>query len=376
MTRAVPVTDFHERMMRRALSLARRGIGRTSPNPAVGCVIVRGGAVIGEGWHRKAGTPHAEVHALRQAGEGARGADVYVTLEPCSHHGKTPPCADALVAAGVARVFVGMVDPNPRVCGQGIGRLEAAGIEVVSGILEADCRRINEPFIKHVSTGMPFVTLKSAMTMEGKTATGSGDSRWITNEKSRRYVHKLRAGADAVMVGIGTVLADDPQLTARIPGGRDPLRVVVDSNLRTPATARMLTQQSDAATLIATVSRDEKRMAGLRSAGAEILHCANRGGRVDLRDLLKRLGARGVQAVLIEGGSELAGEALRAGVIDKFLFFYAPKLLGGKEGYGLFGGPSVGRMTEAFRLRTDTVRRFGGDIMVEAYPEEACLPGS
>ena len=372
----MPVTDFHERMMRRALSLARRGIGRTSPNPAVGCVIVSGSAVVGEGWHRKAGTPHAEVHALRQAGEEARGADVYVTLEPCSHHGKTPPCADALVAAGVARVFVGMVDPNPRVCGQGIDRLEAAGIEVMSGILESDCRKINKPFVKHVTTGMPFVILKSAMTMDGKTATDSGDSRWITNEKSRRYVHKLRAEVDAVMVGVGTVLADDPQLTARIPGGRDPLRVVVDSNLRTPATARMLTQESDAASLIATVSRDEERMTGLRSAGAGILHCASHGGRVDLMDLLARLGARGVQSVLIEGGSELAGEALRAGAIDKFLFFYAPKLLGGEGGYGLFGGPSVGRMTEAFGLKTEAVRRFGGDIMVEAYPEESCLPGS
>ncbi|AJE04860.1 bifunctional diaminohydroxyphosphoribosylaminopyrimidine deaminase/5-amino-6-(5-phosphoribosylamino)uracil reductase RibD [Geobacter pickeringii] len=362
-------------MMRRALALARRGIGRTSPNPAVGCVIVRDGVIVGEGWHRKAGTPHAEAHALRQAAGQARGADVYVTLEPCSHYGKTPPCADALVAAGVARVFVGMVDPNPKVCGRGIGRLEAAGIEVTTGLLENESHFLNEPFIKHVTTGMPFVILKSALTLDGKTATSSGDSRWITNEKSRHYVHRLRAAVDAVMVGIGTVLADDPQLTVRIPRGRDPLRVVVDSTLRLPGTARMLSQESTSATLVATISGDEARCALLCSAGAEVVRCASRDGQVDLKDLLTRLGARGVQSVLLEGGSTLAGEALRAGLIDKFVLFYAPKLLGGEGGVGLFGGQSVMRMDEAFRLKTGAVRRFGDDIMVEAYPEEACLPG-
>lgn len=358
------------------MTLARRGTGKTSPNPAVGCVIVQDGVVVGEGWHRKAGTPHAEVHALRQAGERARGADVYVTLEPCSHFGKTPPCADALVDAGVGRVFVGMVDPNPKVSGRGIERLRSAGIEVVIGMLEAECRRLNEPFIKHVTTGLPYVILKAAMTMDGKTATSKGDSRWITNEKSRQYVHRLRSTVDAILVGVGTVLADDPQLTARIARGRDPLRVVVDSSLRIPAGARMLCQKSSAGTVIATVSEDRDRIAQLESAGAEVLRCRAEQGRVDLRDLLARLGARGVQSILLEGGSELAGEALRAGLIDKCVLFFAPKFLGGADGLGLFGGPSAARMNGCRRLKDISVRRFGSDVMIEAYPEEPCLPGS
>ena len=365
-----------EKIMGRALALARRGIGKTSPNPAVGCVIVRNGVVVGEGWHRKAGTPHAEVHALRRAGELSRGADVYVTLEPCSHFGKTPPCADALVDAGVRRVFVGMVDPNPKVSGRGIELLRSAGIEVVTGILEAECRRLNEPFLKHVTTGLPFVILKSAMTMDGKTATATGDSRWITNEKSRNYVHKLRSAVDAVMVGVGTALADDPQLTARIPGGKDPVRIVVDSALRIPHDARMLHQQSSAATIIATVSEDQNRTADLESIGVEVLRCRGNQGRVDLCDLLSRLGARGIQSILLEGGSELAGEALRSGLIDKVLLFFAPKFLGGADGFGLFGGPSAKRMDESLRLKDVDVRRFGDDVMIEAYPEEPCLPGS
>lgn len=365
-----------EKIMGRALALARRGKGKTSPNPAVGCVIVREGVVVGEGWHRRAGTPHAEVHALRQAGELSRGADVYVTLEPCSHFGKTPPCADALVDAGVGRVFVGMVDPNPKVSGRGIERLRSAGIGVVTGILEAECHRLNEPFVKHVTTGLPFVILKSAMTMDGKTATAMGDSRWITNEKSRQYVHNLRSSVDAMMVGVGTVLTDDPQLTARIPSGRDPLRVVVDSSLRIPPDARMIRQESSAATVIATVSEDGNRIAHLESVGVEVLRCRAKQGRVDLRDLLSRLGSRGVQSVLLEGGSELAGEALRGGFIDKFILFYAPKFLGGADGFGLFGGPSAERMDGCHRLKDVSVRCFGDDVMIEAYPEEPCLPDS
>ena len=273
-------------------------------------------------------------------------------------------------------MFVGMVDPNPKVSGRGIERLRTAGIEVVTGILEAECRRLNEPFVKHVTTGLPFVILKSAMTMDGKTATATGDSRWITNEKSRHYVHKLRSMVDAILVGVGTVLVDDPQLTARIPRGKDPLRVVVDSSLRIPPSARMLCQESAAATVIATVSEDGTRIATLESFGAEVLRCRASTGRVDLRDLFARLGARGVQSILLEGGSELAGEALRAGLIDKFVLFYAPKLLGGADGFGIFGGPSAERMDGCRGLKDVSVRRFGNDVMIEAYPEEPCLPGS
>jgi diaminohydroxyphosphoribosylaminopyrimidine deaminase/5-amino-6-(5-phosphoribosylamino)uracil reductase len=367
------MTEFDVKMMRRAVVLARRGLGRTGPNPAVGCVIVRDGAIVGEGWHRKAGTPHAEVHALAEAGSLARGADVYVSLEPCSHFGKTPPCADALIEAGVGRVFAGMVDPNPRVSGMGLERLRGAGIAAVAGILEAECRTVNEPFIKHVTTGLPFVMLKSALTMDGKCATAAGDARWITNERSRRHVHRLRSRMDAIMVGVGTVIADDPELTCRIPGGRDPSRVVVDSMLRMPASARLLNLESKAKTLVATISSDRGRIAAVREKGAEVLLCREREGRVDLQDMMARLGRMNIQSVLLEGGSTLAGEALRLGLIDKAVLFFAPKLVGG-EGPGLFAGMGIERMEDAFRLKDVSFRRFDGDFMIQGYPERPCSP--
>nr|WP_279342362.1 bifunctional diaminohydroxyphosphoribosylaminopyrimidine deaminase/5-amino-6-(5-phosphoribosylamino)uracil reductase RibD [Geotalea sp. SG265] len=359
-------------MMRRAVTLARKGVGKTAPNPAVGCVIVKDGAIVGEGWHRKAGTPHAEVHALHQAGARAEGADVYVTLEPCSHFGKTPPCADALIAARVGRVFVGMVDPNPRVCGAGIGKLRAAGISVTAPLLEEQCRLLNEPFIKHVATGLPFVVLKTAMTMDGKIATVGRDSKWVTSEKSRRYVHKLRAKLDVIMVGVGTVVKDDPLLTSRIPGGRDPLRVVVDSRLRIPLNAQLLHVDSPAKTIVATISSDAGRISRLTDLGAEVLSCSGTGDRVDLFSLMTELGKRGVQSILLEGGAELAGEALRKGVVDKCLFFYAPKLIAG-EGLGPFAGDGVDKMADALKLQDVTVIKFGEDILIQGYPEKRCL---
>ncbi|HEY6838200.1 MAG TPA: bifunctional diaminohydroxyphosphoribosylaminopyrimidine deaminase/5-amino-6-(5-phosphoribosylamino)uracil reductase RibD [Geobacteraceae bacterium] len=367
------MSDFHEQIMRRAIALARKGVGKTSPNPAVGCVIIKDGAIVGEGWHRRAGTPHAEVHALAQAGERARGADVYVTLEPCAHYGKTPPCAEALIAAGVGRVFAGMVDPNPKVCGKGVAMLREAGITVTAGLLEEECRLLNEPFIKQITTGLPFVTLKCALTLDGKIATAAGDSRWITNEKSRRHVHRIRGMVDAVLVGSGTVRADDPQLTCRIAGGRDPLRVVVDSTLTLPHSARIFGLESAAPTLVATVSTDAERIARLERPGVEVLSCGARDGRVDLEELLRTLARRGIQSLLLEGGGVLAGEALRVGLVDKFLLFYAPKLVGG-DAPGPFAGQGVEKMAEAFRLRNMSVRRFGDDLLVTAYPEDACLP--
>jgi diaminohydroxyphosphoribosylaminopyrimidine deaminase/5-amino-6-(5-phosphoribosylamino)uracil reductase len=369
------MTDFHEKMMKRALALARKGIGKTAPNPAVGCVIAQGEEIVGEGWHRKAGTPHAEVHALRRAGERAEHADVYVSLEPCSHYGKTPPCAEALVEAGVDRVFVGMIDPNPEVRGKGVEILRRAGIEVVTDIMERECRRINEPFIKHVTTGLPFVILKSAMTLDGRTATSTGDSKWITSEKSRGYVHKLRGTVDGIMVGVGTVIADDPQLTCRTPGrGRDPVRIIVDSRLRIPIGARVIHQESKAKTCIATILRQSEKMDELRRMGVEIMSCSEYNGRVDLGDLLLRLGDMGLQSLLLEGGRELAGEAMRLGMIDKYLLFYAPKLVGGGDGMGLFEGTGVRRMDDAPRLGDVRIHRFGHDFMIEGYPEYPCLP--
>ncbi len=368
------MSDLHAQYMRRALALARKGVGRTSPNPAVGCVIVRGNAVVGEGWHRKAGTQHAEAHALRQAGALACGADVYVTLEPCSHFGKTPPCADALIDARVGRVFVGMIDPNPKVAGSGIAQLRTAGIEVIPGLLETDCRSINRPFIKQVTTGLPYVTLKSAMTLDGRTGTASGDSQWVTGERARKMVHRLRGIHDAIMVGVGTLIADDPQLTCRVQVGLDPLRVIVDSGLRIPASAEVLHVTSKASTLIATVSTDSAKIAALQALGAELLQCNARDGKVDLHDLMQRLGRRGVQSILLEGGAELAGAMLREQLIDRCIFFYAPKLVGG-DGVGLFSGTGVERMADAIRLSEVSVGKIGDDIIIEGEPAYSCLPG-
>jgi diaminohydroxyphosphoribosylaminopyrimidine deaminase/5-amino-6-(5-phosphoribosylamino)uracil reductase len=371
--RPISMTSADRRMMTRALTLARRGLGKTTPNPMVGCVIVNQGEVVGEGWHRRAGTPHAEVHALRQAGERAHGSDLFVTLEPCSHHGRTPPCADALIAAGVKRVVVAMVDPNPKVCGAGIERLRRAGVTVEIGLLEEASRQLNAPFITHMTTGRPFVIYKGALTLDGKIATASGDSRWVTGEEARREVHRLRAQVDAVMVGVGTVLADDPELTVRHGvRGKNPLRVVVDSTLKTPLTARLITSGVDR-TMIATVSRDRHRASLFEQAGVKLLPCRDRDGRVDLEDLLERLGRLGIQSLLLEAGGELASQALRLGVIGKFLFFLAPKLVGG-DGPGPFAGQGVLQMNEALRLKDVRMRRCGTDFMVEGYPEQPCLP--
>lgn len=361
------MSQQHPKMMRLALAQARRGVGKTAPNPAVGCVIVRDGVVVGRGWHKKAGTPHAEVHALRDAGEKAAGSDAYVTLEPCSHYGKTPPCAKALVEARVARVFVGMVDPNPIVAGKGIEMLRAAGIEVQVGILEEQCRELNRPFIKWIQTRLPYVILKSAVTLDGKTATASGDSKWITGDAARREVHRLRGRVDAIMVGVGTVVKDDPLLTCRLPGGKDPLRVVVDSTLRVPLHAAVLGVSSEAGTVIATCSQDPSRKQAVAAHGAELLICKENGGCVDLTDLFARLGERGVQSVLLEGGSHVAGAALRAGLVDRCMIYIAPKLVGG-AGTGLFAGEGVQLMGDAIRLEAMTIRRVGVDLLVEGNP--------
>ncbi|HBA88609.1 MAG TPA: bifunctional diaminohydroxyphosphoribosylaminopyrimidine deaminase/5-amino-6-(5-phosphoribosylamino)uracil reductase RibD [Geobacter sp.] len=359
----------HQKMMRRALALARRGVGKTAPNPAVGCVIVRDGAIVGRGWHKKAGTPHAEVHALNEAGALAAGADVYVTLEPCAHYGKTPPCAKALVEARVARVFVGMVDPNPLVAGKGIEMLREAGIEVEVGLLEEACRELNRPFIKWIQTRLPYVVLKSALTLDGKSATASGDSKWVTSDHARREVHRLRGRLDAIMVGVGTVLKDDPQLTCRLPGGKDPLRVVVDTTLRVPLHAALFGLQSGAGTLIATCCQDEAKIEAVKARGAEVLLCRESGGQVDLADLFAKLGERGVQSVLLEGGSHLAGAALRGGHIDRCMIFLAPKLVGG-AGMGLFAGEGAVLMADAIQLDDVTVKRVGVDLLVEGKPRE------
>ncbi len=360
--------------MQRALDLGARAEGRTRPNPAVGALVVLAGEIIGEGYHPAAGQPHAEIFALKAAAERARGADLYVTLEPCSHQGRTGPCTEAIIAAGIARVFVGTQDPNPLVAGSGIRRLRAAGIEVEVGLCESDCRRLVAPFAKHITTGLPFVILKSAVTLDGQTATCTGDSQWISNSSSREQVHRLRNRVDAIMVGIGTVLSDDPRLTTRLPGGRDPQRIVVDSHLRTPPEAALLNLDSSASTLIAHLAdvADERRRR-LVANGAELLEAAAADGHVDLHDLLRQLGRRGVQSILLEGGARLNAAFLRAGLVDRMMVFVAPKVIGGSGGYGIFAGQGVARLADAVELEEIRVSRFGDDVLIEGEVKR-CLP--
>jgi len=364
-TAPAPPADSH--YLRAALKLAARGKGRTSPNPPVGAVVVQGGAIVGRGWHRGCGLPHAEVEALREAGEAARGATLYVTLEPCNHVGKTPPCTEAILAAGLNRVVFGQRDPNPRVEGAGAARLAAAGVEVAQ-VLQAECERFNEAWTKWVATGRPFGVLKGAASLDGRIAAAGGDSKWISSEASRRFAHRLRAECDAILVGVGTALADDPQLTCRTERGRDPLRVVVDSNLRLPATAKMLS--CPGRTLLACLEgAPAERRARLTAAGAEVLPLpADSAGRVSLPALLDVLGRRGVVSLLIEGGSEMNAAMLAAGLVDKLFIFLAPRLIGGRAAPGLVGGPGVARVADGLSLRFERVRRVGPDLLIEAYP--------
>jgi len=355
--------------MKRALTLARKGVGKTSPNPVVGCVIVKNGAIIGEGWHKRAGGHHAEVHALQMAGEAARDADVYVTLEPCSHTGKTPPCCDALIKAGVKRVVAAMSDPNPWVNGNGFKALEQAGVQTVCGVLERECRAVNRSFIKHVTTGMPFVTFKCAMTLDGKIATVTGESRWISGEQSRLQVHKMRAANDAIMVGVDTIIADNPQLNVRHVKGNDPLRVIVDTHLRTPESVGVLEGGAAQRTIIATTESDLEVHQRYTRHGAKIIVCEELDGRVSMPDLLKNLGKLGIQSILLEGGSRLAGEMVKRALIDEFAIFIAPKLLG-SDGFAPFSILGITSMENAVKLDFGQVTRIGHDILIHAYPEK------
>ncbi len=355
--------------MRRALALAEQGLGRTSPNPAVGAVVARGEAIVGEGRHRRAGEPHAERIALANAGEAARGADIYVTLEPCCHYGRTPPCTDAIVEAGISRCFYAMPDPDPVCAGGGDAALRAAGVEVEAGLLRAQAERLLEAYITHRRTGRPLVTLKLAMSLDGCIATRAGDSRWITGPQARARVHRMRNRMDAIMVGVGTVLADDPSLTTReVPGGRDALRVICDSQARTPPDARVIAQDSDAGCVIATTdAAHETRVEALRGAGAEVLVLPDVEGRVDLRALMTALGERGVLSVLLEGGGALAWGALHAGIVGKVALFYAPVIIGGAEAIRGVTGAGVEGVAEALALREVTQTRIGRDLLVEGY---------
>ncbi len=355
--------------MRRALRVARRAIGTSSPNPPVGAVVVKDGQIVGEGFTLPPGEGHAEAVALEQAGEKAKGAVLYCTLEPCAHYGRVPPCSEAIIRAGIAEVRMAMLDPNPLVNGKGKAEMEAAGVTCVVGEREEEARCLNEAYVKHITTGIPFVTAKFAMSLDGKIATRTGHSRWITGERARRHAHALRRGHDAIIVGINTVLADDLALTAR--DGRErpyrwqPLRVVVDSKGRTPPTAQMLWQPGH--TIIATSRRGAKVSASLAEAGAEVLVFPERDGRVDLRMLLKVLGDRGVISVLVEGGGKLLGSLFDLGLVDKVAAFIAPTIIGGREAPSPVAGTGVESMGEALRLSDAHTRRLERDILITGY---------
>ncbi|MDP3584801.1 MAG: bifunctional diaminohydroxyphosphoribosylaminopyrimidine deaminase/5-amino-6-(5-phosphoribosylamino)uracil reductase RibD [Thiobacillus sp.] len=348
--------------MARALQLAARGLFTTSPNPRVGCVIVKDGQVIGEGWHQRAGTPHAEIHALGQAGDAARGATVYVTLEPCSHHGRTPPCAEALVNAGVARVVAAMRDPNPLVAGGGIDMLTLAGIHAEVGLMEAEAHALNPGFISRMTRQRPWVRLKTAATLDGKTALANGASQWITGEAARADVQQLRARACAILTGSGTVLADNPRMTVReLDIGRQPLRVIVDSGLRTPAAAAILPA------LVACHHAPPTARAALEQTGADVIELPGIDGRVDLAALLTLLAQRGVNELHVEAGAALNGALLAAGLVDEWVAYVAPMAVG-DDARGLFAMPALTTLADAARFRLADVRQIGGDLRLMLLP--------
>ena len=413
--------------MKLALRLAARGAGWVSPNPMVGAVLVQQGQVVGRGYHRRVGAPHAEVEALRRAGDAARGADLYVTLEPCNHQGRTPPCTRAILAAGVRRVIMATPDPNPKVAGQGAAFLSSHGVEVQAGVLAEEARRLNEAWFKWVATWLPFVIAKAACSLDGKIATAGGESQWLTGEAARAFGHRLRHQCDAILVGIDTVLADDPQLTTRLGGkrknferrgqgqvaqasrlweppalspkpplptpygygdtgvppvqtenrkpktenrGKDPIRVVLDSRLRIPLTARLLHLDSPAPTWVAcTEGAPQEKMKALKELGAEVLVLPPEleSGRVSLSALLETLGRRQVQSLLVEGGAQVLGTFFQANLVDKFYFFYAPLFLGGQEAPGVLGGRGIAQLKDAPKAQNFKIVKIGEDLLVSGY---------
>lgn len=361
---------YHIQHMQRALELASLGMGRTSPNPLVGAVIVKEGRVIGEGYHASFGGPHAEVNAIENASEAVEGAEIFVTLEPCSHYGKTPPCALKLIENRFSKVYIAMEDPNPLVAGRGIQMLRKQGIEVEVGLLEDEAKALNEVFIKYITTKKPFCVMKAAMTLDGKIATVTGESQWITSEAAREYVHQLRHELKAIMVGIGTVLKDDPKLTTRLKGkqGRDPIRAVVDSTLKIPLNAKILHLDSDAPTLIATTDRadSEKATALQAMPNVKLIITPQKDGKVDLDYLMFVLGEQGIDSLLLEGGATLNASALESKIVDKVLMFIAPKILGGQNAPTPVGGRGIEILENAVRLKGMKAVEIGDDLLIEA----------
>ncbi len=361
--------------MAQALSLAKLALGQASPNPAVGAVVVNNNVVAGQGYTQPAGSHHAEVMALKQAGEQAKGGVLYVTLEPCCHYGRTPPCTEAIIGAGITEVHLAMLDANPLVSGRGKGELEKQGIKTYSGEYEEEAREINEAYTKFITTGMPFVTAKFAASLDGKIATRDGDSKWISGEEARKQVHNLRCAADAIMAGVNTILADDPRLTARCCGGRggtarkQPLRVIVDSQGRTPPTAQVFSEPGRTLLVLGRHATPQEA-AVFTEAGAELLELPSEEGMVDVAELLKVLGEREITSVLVEGGGILLGSLFDHGLVDKVIAFIAPIIIGGAEAKTAVGGKGVNKVVDSLRLRRVQVERVGDDLMLSGYAKE------
>ena len=356
-----------EKYMRRALELAQRGRGWVSPNPVVGAVIVRDdGTVIGEGWHEKYGDLHAERNALKHCMEPPAGATMYVTLEPCCHHGRQPPCTDAILEAGIRRVVVGSGDPNPMVAGKGIRILREHGVEVTEGVLRDACNAVNEIFFHFIQTNTPYVVMKYAMTLDGKIAAWTGESKWITGEEARVHVHALRGRLFGIMCGVGTVLADDPLLTCRLPGTRDPVRIICDTHLRTPLTAKVVTTAAEVPTIIATASEDPDAIRSYEEAGCRILRVAKtQAGSIDLKELMQKLGNEKIDSILLEGGGTLNWSALESGIVNRVMAYISPKLFGGKDAKTPVEGQGVTVPPSAFRLGNTSITRLGRDFLIE-----------
>lgn len=355
----------HDSFMRIAIDLAKKAEGKVSPNPIVGAVIVKNGTIVGRGYHRRAGLPHAEVNALHRVGRRAKDATLYVTLEPCDHFGRTPPCTAAIIKSRIKKVVIGMVDPNPINNGRGIKTLKKAGIEVVVGILEGEAKSINRPYIKFITKKMPYITIKIAQSLDGKIATETGDSKWITSEDSRRYVHALRSSVDAVMVGVNTVVKDDPLLISRISKGRQPMRIIVDGRSKTPLNARIFSRVKESPLAIVTIKSSFKTMR-YESQGAEVLMAKGKDDRIDLKDLLRILAKRGISHILVEGGGELIASLIEESLADRFLFFIAPKIIGGRGAISAVGGNGISKIKDAIMLKNMSIKKFAKDILIEA----------
>ena len=357
--------------MRRALELAGKAAGRTSPNPMVGAVIVKNGRVIAEGYHKKAGRPHGEIEALRKAGKRARGAQLFVNLEPCCHQGRTPPCTDAIIESGLREVYVGMRDPNPQVAGKGIRQLKRAGIAVHTGLLKQECQRLNEVFVKYIVTGKPFVILKSALSLDGKIATSTGESQWITGPEARERVHRMRDQVDAILVGAGTVIKDNPRLTTRLKKGRgqNPARVILDAKAEIPLKARVFHRARRERVIYVTAhdGTSTYRINKLHKAGVHVYLLPKKNNRISLKKMIKLLGQSGVTSILVEGGGRLNTSALKEGIVDKVNLFLAPLIIGGESAPGVVGGPGIKSLKQALHIKNLTVTPVGADWMVEGY---------